>query len=161
MLRDYGDFMPGKIYSLAVSSDNRWLFAADSKGHLKQIDMVDNMKPIIDYGKVCDAGIFSINCTPESRYIFTTDISGNIKQFSIEEKSIVMDYGKTHDGGILTSGISNDGIWMCSSDDQGNLKQLLLNWKNNEEKINKGISMRIIRAEKLDGGISMGRASGY
>ena len=83
MMKDYGEIMTGKIYSAAICHDSRSLFLSDSKGHIKQLVIGQE---VIDYGKVHQAGIFSIATTPDSRFLYTSDMAGNLKQTNVETR---------------------------------------------------------------------------
>jgi hypothetical protein len=54
MIEDYGAvFENDSVQSMISTPDNKWLFAASKRGHLKQIPL-ESHEEVHDYGKIHD-----------------------------------------------------------------------------------------------------------
>jgi len=85
--------LPGWIFSIRCTSDNKYLFLSDNYGNLKQF-CIKQKRVIKDYGVVHDDLIYSIAVSADNRFLFTSDSNGNMKQYSVEDQCLSFDFGK-------------------------------------------------------------------
>ncbi len=123
--KDHDDIMAGNIWSMAQTSDKKYLFVSDSSGCLKQID-VKQQKVVRDYGKI-HGQIMSIAISSDDKYLFTSGVenNGHVKQFLVSDGQMINDYGATFENdGIRSITTTPDNKYLFAGSNTGYLKQI-------------------------------------
>jgi WD40 repeat protein len=81
------------VYSITATADNKWLFAASNKGHLKQISL-ESQELVHDYGKVHVTYIACLESTRDSKWLIIGSQDGHVKRISVENREFDKDFGK-------------------------------------------------------------------
>lgn len=109
---------------MAVLSDSRSLFIADSKNIIKQIDV---RLAILDkeYGVVVDKGveITALMTTPVSKWLYVGDSTGRLQQFNTKKQYLEKDFGIVHGGAVLNIKSIYSGRYFYSVDEDTHLRQ--------------------------------------
>lgn len=128
LLKSLENVHEGCIYSSKLSLDMRYQYTSDSKGYLKQWEILyqnetsNSVELKKDFGKIHNNQIRSLCVTPNSKILFSSDINGDQKMFSIENGEELNEYEGAHEDSILNMCISRDSKFQYSSDKSGNQK---------------------------------------
>jgi hypothetical protein len=70
---------------MAITADDRYLFASDHWGEVKQFRVSDG-RMVKHYGQLFKYGIQSMTTTPDNKYLFTGGTSGYLKQICLKSQ---------------------------------------------------------------------------
>ena len=133
LYKDYGKVHQGAIWSMAITSNGKYLFTAGGmyqKGFLKQWDLFKKeLKK--DYGLISKSEIYSIALAPDQDCLYTTGEEGRLLKILIEEERVIEDFviEKLSDDSsdkIVNIGVTFDGQYLFVNNDNGCLRQISL-----------------------------------
>jgi WD40 repeat protein len=88
VIRDYGDFLPPQITSIALTPYGKYLFAGTRNGSIKQI-CLETQKLVHDYCQVHDQIISCLQITRDSKYLVSAGHDTSVQKISITDKAVV------------------------------------------------------------------------
>ena len=92
---------------MIITPDNKGLFAASSKGHLKQISL-ESQEVVHDFGKIHDQFIKWLETTRDSKWLITGSYDKHVKRISVKNKELDKDFGQVCEDGIIKIQITAD-----------------------------------------------------
>ena len=88
VIRDYGELLPPQITSIALTPDNRFLFAGTRDGFLKQI-CLETQKLVYDYCQIHENIISCLQTTEDSKYLVSAGYDTSVQKISITDRAVV------------------------------------------------------------------------
>jgi hypothetical protein len=107
MIIDYGPIFGDGLESITTTPDNKWLFAASTAGHLKQI-CLKSQKVVHDYGQIHGTSIKCLETTRDSKWLLTGGYDGHVKRISVKNKEVDKDFGEVTHSQISSMKITPD-----------------------------------------------------
>jgi len=111
IIRDFAKLHAGGVYAIEVTKNNKYVYSADFKGHVNQIN-VRNHKITKNWLSMGNRrkGIRSMKISADSSRIYVSGDSGELRSYDIEKMQLIKDYGylMTDEVGIWSMAESKD-----------------------------------------------------
>jgi WD40 repeat protein len=87
MTKDFGEIFGDGVFAITLTPDNKWLFAATHRGHLKQI-CLETQEVVMDFGRVHMKHVTCFETTSDSKWLISGGLDRGIKRISVENKEV-------------------------------------------------------------------------